>query len=201
MTCSATLRSAASALDAFQRAVDVTQNNVTNANSPGYAKQVPTLVSLDFQTNTGITGGVREQTEDTRSSFADSAVQQQLSLLGQFQQLQTSLAPLQTVLDVSSNSAIPTALSNLFQSFSQWSAHPSDVTSQSLVISAAQQAASAFQQTAAQFASVRSLTDRDLQTTVDKINQDALQIADYNQSVVEERIAGRGARRAIARGA
>jgi flagellar hook-associated protein 1 FlgK len=190
------LRSAASALDAFQRAVDVTQNNVTNANSPGYTKQTPSLVSRDFQTTTGITGGVQEITRDTRNSFADGAVQQQLSLLGQFQQLQTSLGPLQTVLDVSSNSAIPTALSNLFQSFSQWSVNPSDTTSQALVISAAQQAASAFQQTAAQLTGIRSLTDKDLQSTVDKINQDAQQIVDYNQSVARDSTpdAGRDAR-------
>ena len=174
----------------------MTQNNVANANSPGYAKQVPTFQSQDFQTTGGVSGGVREQTQDTRSEFADNAVQQQLSLLGQFQQLQTSLAPLQTVLDVSSNSAIPTALNNLFQSFSQWSAHPSDTTSQSLVISAAQQAGSAFQQTAAQLNNIRSATDKDLQSTVDQINQDALQIQDYNQSVARDSTpdAGRDAR-------
>ena len=84
------LNSASSALTAFERAVDVTQNNVANANSPGYADQVPDLESLSFQTN-GLSGGVVEQTQDTRNPLADQAVQQQLSLYGQFQQLQTSL--------------------------------------------------------------------------------------------------------------
>ncbi len=180
------LSSAAGALNAFQRAVGVTQNNVANANSPGYAKQVPTLQSQDFQSAGGLAGGVRELTQDSRDDFADNAVQQQLSLLGQFQQLQASLSPLQTVLDVSSNSAIPSALNKLFQSFSQWSAHPSDTTSQSLVISAAEQAAAAFQQTAAQLNNIRSATNKDLQSTVDRINQDAQEVLAYNQSVARD---------------
>jgi flagellar hook-associated protein FlgK len=35
------LDSASQSLQAFERAMDVTQNDVTNANSPGYANQVP----------------------------------------------------------------------------------------------------------------------------------------------------------------
>ena len=79
------LDSVANALQAFQRAIDVTQNNVTNANSPGYAKQVPVLESQDFQAAGGFNGGVFEQTQDTRNQYAETAVQQQQSLLGQFQ--------------------------------------------------------------------------------------------------------------------
>src|SRR5580700_6120113 len=109
------LHSAGQSLQAIEQAINVTQNNVTNANSPGYAEQVPDLISQGFQPNTGLSGGIQEQTHDTRSSYADTAVQQQLSLLGQFQQLQTTLAPLQNVFDVSSSSAIPSALNQLFQ--------------------------------------------------------------------------------------
>jgi flagellar hook-associated protein 1 len=109
------LGSAGDALKAFQSALDVTQNNVTNANTPGYAKQVPGLDSLSFQPENGLLGGVKENTQDTRNEFAETAVRQQTSLLGQFQQLQTSLAPLQNVFDVSATSPIPTALNQLFQ--------------------------------------------------------------------------------------
>jgi len=139
------LDSASSALDAFQRAVDVTQNNVANANTTGYAAQVPTFQAESFQSTNGLSGGVVEQTQDTRNQFADTAVQQQLSQQGLYQQLQSSLTPLQNVFDVSSTSAIPSAFNQLFQSFSQWSTQPSNVNYQTAVISAAQQTATAFQ--------------------------------------------------------
>ncbi len=180
------LDSASQSLQAFERAMDVTQNDVTNANSPGYADQVPQLISQDFQTNTGLTsGGVQEVTQDTRDSYADTAVQQQLSLQGMYQQLQTSLAPLQNVFDVSSSSAIPSALNALFQSFSQLSSQPSNANYQSAVMSAAQQTASAFQQAAVQLGQIQTSTTNDIQSTVSQINQDATAIQGFNQQIAQ----------------
>ena len=181
-----TLNTAGQALDAFQRAIDVTQGNVTNANTPGYVKQVAVLRSLDAGTGGSQVGGVLEQTQDTRSQYAETAVQQQVSLLGEYQQLQASLTPLQTAFDVSSSSAIPSALNQLFQSFSNWSAQPNDATAQANVISAAQQTAAAFQQTAAQLTTIRSATEATMRSTVAQINQDAAQIQAYNVAVSKE---------------
>jgi len=173
-------------LEAFQRAVDTTQNNVTNANTPGYAEQVPTFQSEDFQSTNGLSGGVVEQNQDTRNQLADTAVQQQLSLQGLYQQLQSSLTPLQNVFDVSSTSAIPSAFNQLFSSFSQWSTQPSNAVYQSAVISAAQQTATAFQQAASELTSIRGATVQDLQSTVAQINQDAAQVQAYNASLPQQ---------------
>jgi flagellar hook-associated protein 1 len=180
------LGTAGDALKAFQTALDVTQNNVTNANTPGYAKQVPGLDSLSFQPENGLLGGVKELTQDTRNEFAETAVRQQTSLLGQFQQLQASLAPLQNVFDVSANSPIPSALNQLFQSFSNWSANPSDASAQTAVLNAASQVSAAFQQTAKQLDSIRTSTDSDIKSTVDQINQDAAVIQKYNAAIASQ---------------
>jgi len=182
----AALGSAGEALRAFEQSVDVTQNNVSNANSPGYAKQVALMDSLAFQPSNGLMGGVKEQTEDTRNQFAETAVQQQTSLLGEYQQLQTSLAPIQSVFDVSSNSPIPSALNQLFASFSAWSTSPSDPNSQNAVLTAAGTVATAFQQASSQLAQIRSSTDSDLKSTVAQINQDAATIQSYNVAVTQE---------------
>jgi len=177
------LTSAGQSLQALQQAMDVTENNVTNANSPGYADQVPQLISQDFQTTTGLAGGVQEVTQDTRSTYADTAVQQQMSLQGMYQQLQTTLAPLENVFDVSSSGAIPSALNQLFESFSEWSTDPGNANYQSAVIDAAQQTASAFQQAAVQLGQIQTSTTNDIQSTVAQINQDAATIQSYNEQV------------------
>ena len=178
------LNSAGQSLKAFEQAIDVTQNNVANSNSPGYAAQVPQLVSQDFLSNGSSTGGgVQEVTQDTRSVYADTAVQQQLSLQGMYQQLQTSLAPLQNVFDVSANSAIPSALNQLFQSFSAWASQPNNADFQNSVIDAAQQTATAFQQAALQLNQIQTSTSNDIQGTVAQINQDAAQIQSLNEQI------------------
>ena len=178
------LNSASQSLQAFERAIEVTQNNVANANSPGYAAQTPQLISEDFLSDTkSNSGGVREVTQDTRNPYADTAVQQQLSLAGMYQQLQTTLAPLQNVFDVSSSSAIPSALNQLFQSFSAWASQPNNVNYQNSVIEAAQQTATAFQQSAVQLNQIQTSTTNDVQSTVAQINQDAAQIQALNQQI------------------
>jgi flagellar hook-associated protein 1 FlgK len=178
------LNSASQSLQAFEQAIDVTQNNVSNANSPGYAEQVPQFISQDYDTVTGVnSGGVKEVTQDTRSTYADTAVQQQLSLQGMYQQLQTTLTPLENVFDVSSSSPIPSALNQLFQSFSAWSTQPTNTNYQSAVIDAAQQVGSAFQQAAVQLGQIQTSSTDDIQTTVAQINQDATAIQSYNQAM------------------
>jgi len=42
------LNASANALAAFQRSLSVAQNNVSNASTAGYAKQLPTLDALPF---------------------------------------------------------------------------------------------------------------------------------------------------------
>src|ERR1700676_3008014 len=180
------LGTAGESLKAFETGLTVTQNNVTNANTPGYADQVPVFDSLYFPPQNGLLGGVREQTQDTTNQFAETAVQQQTSLLGQYQQLQTSLAPLQSVFDVSASSPIPTALNQLFQSFSNWSANPGDATAQTAVLNAASQVSAAFQQAAKQLDTIRTSTDNNIQSTVTQINQDASIIQSYNAAIAKQ---------------
>jgi flagellar hook-associated protein 1 len=180
------LSSAGQSLQAFEQAIDVVQNNVTNANSPGYAEQVPELISESYQTTNGVvSGGIQEVTQDTRSTYADTAVQQQLSLQGMYQQLQTSLTPLESVFDVSSSSPIPSALNQLFQSFSAWSSQPTNTNYQTGVIDAAQQVAGAFQQAAVQLGQIQTSTANDIQSTVTQINQDAAAVQTYNQQMAQ----------------
>jgi flagellar hook-associated protein 1 len=177
------LNTAAGALSAFNKAIDVTQNNVANANTPGWAKQTPIMQADSLQSADGTAGGVTEITTDSRNTTADTVVQQAQSLLGEFQQLQTSLAPLQTVMAVSSSSAVPSALNALFAAFSQWSTQPTSGSNQAGVIDAAQNVAEAFQQVSSQLASATSTTTQDIQSTLKQINTDASLIQGYNAQI------------------
>ena len=53
----ASMRASATALDALQRSASASENNVTNASTPGYAKQRLLLKALDFDPSRGLTGG------------------------------------------------------------------------------------------------------------------------------------------------
>jgi flagellar hook-associated protein FlgK len=55
----ASLRSTANALSVFERQLITSQNNVSNASTPGYARQSLTLQAKPFDPNGGIPGGVK----------------------------------------------------------------------------------------------------------------------------------------------
>src|SRR5271165_2756841 len=123
----ATLGSTAGALDAIDQVLQITQNNVANASTPGYAKQSLDLEALPFDLSTGASGGVRAgQIQSSRDQYAEQAVRSQNTLLGNARQNVSSLTSLQSLFDISGQSGIPYALNNLLQSFSAWAQSPSD---------------------------------------------------------------------------
>src|SRR5690242_13726620 len=102
------LVSSSGALAAFDRVLEVAQNNVANASTPGFVKHRQSLVALPFAPDAGLTGGVRAgEVQTARSLYADQAVRSQLSLLGQAQQDVQSLTALQSNFDATGESGIP----------------------------------------------------------------------------------------------
>jgi flagellar hook-associated protein FlgK len=53
----ATLLNSSAALDVYDRVLEVTQSNVTNSSTPGYAKQSLRLEALPFDPAKGLPGG------------------------------------------------------------------------------------------------------------------------------------------------
>src|SRR5580698_4058633 len=91
------LNSSLSAMEALQNALEVTQNNVSNATTPGYASQTATFVADPLNISGGRVGGVHSgPTQSSDNRYADQAVQSQNSLEGGFSAQSTALAPLQS---------------------------------------------------------------------------------------------------------
>src|SRR5689334_13787800 len=121
----ANLRTAATSLAAFEQSLEVAQNNVSNASTAGYAKQLPTLNALPFQPQTGLIGGVQAgDPQWTRDEYLEQSVRYQTSLLSNFQAQAQSLSAIEPLFDVSGQSGIIATLNGLLQSFSAWSVNP-----------------------------------------------------------------------------
>ena len=115
----ASLLSASGALRAFDRSLATVQNNVTNASTPGYAKQRQVLNALEFQPERGLPGGVSAgERVSARDEYTERLVRDQQNEYGQAQQLKVSLSDMEPILDVTGQAGVPYALSQLFQSFS-----------------------------------------------------------------------------------
>jgi flagellar hook-associated protein 1 FlgK len=176
---------AANAMDVYTQALNVVQNNVANASTPDYASQTPTMESLPFNLTYGDTGGVMAgQIQSSRDEYAEQAVQQQTTLLGQAQQDVNSLTSMQSQLSVDGSTGISTALTSLFDAFSAWGQSPSSTVAQQNVIEQATAVASAFQQTSAGLGTAAQDTGQQFQATISQVNEFATQLAGFNQQIM-----------------
>lgn len=178
------LNSSLSAMEALQNALEVTQNNVSNATTPGYASQTATFVADPLNLSQGRVGGVHSgpiQSSDNR--YADQAVQTQNSLAGGFNAQSTALAPLQSLFDVTGQTGVIGALNSLFQSFSAWSATPDSSASQQNVLSQATGLAQQFQSAASFLSQTTTQLNQQIGSTVQQINSLASQIATDNAAI------------------
>ncbi len=65
------LNSSVEALRAIESALAVSQNNVSNANTPGYARQIAQFNSQAFNLSAGLAGGVQfGGTQSTQNEYA-----------------------------------------------------------------------------------------------------------------------------------
>ena len=175
------LLNSAQAQRTFARALNITQTNVSNVNTPGYATQTPVFLNQPFNPDQGLPGGVSfGSLLDSRSPYAEQSVREQQGFLNQNQQLSVDLARLSPAFDLNSQSAIPQTLSTLFGSFSKLAVNPNEPLARQHVLDAAAAAATSFNTTAAKLGDATAQADRQIQQTVAAINADVSNIQAIN---------------------
>jgi flagellar hook-associated protein 1 FlgK len=176
-----TLATAGHALDVYQQALDVVQNNITNSSTPGYATQSLNLASQPFDVASGLAGGVAAQGLDSaRDEYAEEEVRRQLQSLGKYETQTSGVASIESLFDVTGNSGIPADLNNLYSSFSAWAASPDSTSARQMVIANAGKLASDVHSLAGSLAKVSGNVESQIGSTVTQVNQLASNIQEYN---------------------
>jgi flagellar hook-associated protein 1 len=180
----ASLNSSAGALQVVTEALAITQNNIMNAGSAGYAKQRPTLLARDFDPAQGLAGGVAlGPVQSARDEYVERSVQLQNGKTAAAESEVGSLTKLEQALQLSSADSIPTAMNRLFQSFSAWAAAPEDLASKQNVVATAQELAASFNRTSQKLADLTEDNALEIRSTVDGINRLAGRIQEFNAKI------------------
>lgn len=180
----ASLRMSTDALGVFGRVLDVTQNNVGNASTPGYAKQALEILPRSFDPDAGTAGGIQAgPMVSARDEFAEQNVRRQLENQGRADMLQQILQGVEANLPVADGQGLAGAMSGLFESFSAWSMAPNDTTARENVLNQARALAQSFGDAAAGLANSSRDGERQVSDCVDQINALAGKLRDYNVQV------------------
>jgi len=181
----ASLATALSGLTAAEGAIAATTNNVANANTPGYSREEPVLVSSDPVVLTPLTYGTGvtlQSIQSVRDPILLSQIQQETQSSGQFNSLVSALQQLQTNF-TGTSSGIGAAISNFFDSVNQLSTNPTDLSLRQGVITAANNLATSFNTTANALTQQQGNLDLSVVQSVGQINQLTRQIAQLNGQI------------------
>ncbi len=177
------LLSTAGALRVFERGLTTTQNNVVNANTPGYAKQRQTLEAQRFEPDLNIIGGVAAGSlTNYRDAFSERNVQRRSSQTAVEQQRKASLASIEALYPIGQGAGIPGALNKFFNAFSQLTVAPNDSASRQVALDRSSDVAFNFRRTANQLLEERGSTQLTLASSVTQVNEIAGRIRDLNAS-------------------
>lgn len=180
-----TLSIALSGLSVSQQEMESTSNNVANANTTGYTREVAETVPgdpIEIGALSVGTGVVLEKIESLRDPMLqiqiNQATQQNSSLnssLTQLQQIQTQFA--------SSSSGIGADISNFFNSLQQLSPDPSSLTLRQAVLTAASNLATDFNSASESLQAQRDSIDQNVVQSVAQVNSLTSQIASVEQQI------------------
>jgi flagellar hook-associated protein 1 FlgK len=175
---------AVGALLSEQGALNVTSNNVSNINTPGYARQRAVFeegIPLLQQPLVFGSGVVFEQPQSVRDNILELRLHEETQQQGQFDAEVQQLQQAQT--SFTGTNDVGTQLTNFFNSLNQLSADPSNLALRQGVLTSAGNLASSFRTTATSLQVQRSSIDQSVLQSVDQINTLTTQVAALNQQI------------------
>lgn len=176
-----TLSIATEALGAQAAGLEVTNNNIANANTPGYSRQIVSLSSAaSVQNGTSVDEGVSyDGFTSVRDAVLDVAINGATSDQGSLT-AQSSLLTQVNAAFSSTTSGVGASLSTLFSDLSSLSTDPSDPSARQTVLQDANELVSDFHQGASALASATAAANQQVTASVSEINGLTSQIADLN---------------------
>lgn len=142
-----------SGMRAAQVGLDVTGNNIANANTEGYSRKTVSFaegISTELLANSpvrSLSGVVVDQVSRIRNSFLDQQVRQQNSNYGRDQVVADLTIAMNDILGEPSDSGLSAKLNQFFQAASDLAANPELATAKTVFINSASALTEVFQQT------------------------------------------------------
>ena len=192
------INTALSALEAQQRSVDVAAQNVANANTPGYSREAVNLVNIapparpaQWSTYSGDGLGVKV---DSVTRFRDQFLEIQAAIahgsMASMNQAASTMNSIEQLFNEPSDTGIQSQLSAFWSGFDDVANNPGDTASRTQLLERADTLAASFNSVSQQLTQQKINTTNELGATVASINSTAQSIAQLNEAIKSNTIAG-----------
>jgi len=180
-------------LGAHSAAMSVAGNNVANANTPGYARQIANLAANPGVSSLGAggvgTGVSLVNITQARDQFVERQMPNALAAQSRSQTESDALSAL-TALNPDLDGGLPTEIGAFYSSLQTWSQNPGDPALRQSVLGSAQALVTSFNQTSSAISSARTGLDASITGKINEINAAAKSLADINKQIQIAKSAG-----------
>lgn len=179
-----------------QTALNITGHNIANANTEGYTRQTPNIVSTTPWSPPGYQAGQVGTGVDTgeitriRDSFLDSQYRNESKTSGYWTAVQDSMSKVEVILNEPSDDGLRSVMDQFWQSWQDLSVNPESESARSVVVQRGLTLSEAFNHTYQQFSELRQDLNSTVQIKVNDINSKARQLADLNKQILSITVSG-----------
>lgn len=185
---------------AQQRALEVTGQNISNVNTPGYTRQTAVLSPVGTTPGTSITGpngtggGVDVSLVlRSRATWLDRSADALRAQVGDASVGAQLAARLEGVLGEPGEAGIQATLNRFFSAFQSAANQPNDTTARNTAIRSADQVLERFDKAFGELDAIREETFSGAQVELEQVNALAKQVASFNRMISSTQAAGQPA--------
>lgn len=174
------------ALLANQLGINITGQNISNVNTPGYSRQRVSLgesAPINFNGQSFGTGVTVQGVQAFRDRFIESRIQTETGIAGRLNAERNSISQVEVALQGSENGGLQNALNGFFGAFRDLDANPNSLPTRAVAAQKGSALASAFQSTRSRLEQIRTGADGQIRTTVTEVNSLSQKIADLNGQI------------------
>jgi flagellar hook-associated protein 1 len=193
MSISTLLEIAGTGLNAQQLALNVTGENITNVNTPGYSRQAAILENMPVTLDRGFPLGNGVKVSAIQRNY-DAFLQGQMiaanSASGEATTTNTALNMVQPLFSDLTSNGIGTSLQSFFSSWQDLTSNAAGVPERQVVLSTAQQVVDDLHRVSASLTGIKTSMDQSLSGITTDINDQLQQIAKLNGSIKQAEVTG-----------
>jgi len=187
MSLNSVLQIGASGLSAYQTAISVTGENISNVNTTGYSRQTAVLETAPQSTSSGgLSLGNGVSVVSVQRSY-DAVLQKELANAQTGQGYDTTKSTVLQEIEPSFNEVstdgLGTAISDFFNSWQDLTSNPAGTAERQAVLTAAQNLADNFNSVSTTLSNAVTSQNSSLVTLTDSINQNLTSIAQLNSQI------------------
>ncbi|PKM77590.1 MAG: flagellar hook-associated protein FlgK [Firmicutes bacterium HGW-Firmicutes-15] len=184
-----------------QNALNITGHNISNANTPGYSRQVPDIVTTIpwcapmLVNATGAqqmgTGVEIDSIQRMRDSFIDTQIRQENSTDGYWTAMQESLDKIEVVLNEPSDDGLRAVMDQFWASWQDVATNPESEAVRAVVYQRGMALAEAFSHSYRQLTELRDDVNAEVKIKANDVNTIAVQVAELNRQIMLITAAGK----------